>query len=87
MDKLFSWQNYNRMAKGLESIGYVVIVFGPLSGIFLLIFGDMMFRFIGIGVILASFLVSLYHLSFSLLMNGIRDLKMKLEAYEKSVAD
>ena len=79
MDKPFSWHHFERMSKTLESLGYVVIVFGPLAGIGLLVFGSTMFKVSGILLILASFLISMYHVSFSLLMNGIRELKKMLD--------
>lgn len=75
MDESFSWKNFDRMAKVLESLGYIVAVFGPLVGIGMLILGDMAVKFMGIVTIVASFLVALYHISFSLLMGAIRNLR------------
>ncbi len=79
MEKSFSWKHFDRMSKALESIGYVVMVFGPILGIALVVFGSTMFRLVGLAIVVASFLIAMYHISFSLLMNGIHDLKKHLE--------
>lgn len=75
MDESFSWKSFDRMAKVLESMGYIVAVFGPLVGIGMLVLGDLAVKFMGIVTIVASFLVALYHISFSLLMGAIRNLR------------
>lgn len=79
MDSKFNWDKFNRMSNALESLCYVVIVLGPLAGIGLIIIGDFVTKLVGVGVIFASVLISLYHLSFSLLMNGFRELAEKVE--------
>lgn len=67
------------MSHALESLGYVVMVLGPLLGIGFIVFGNTIFLITGVLIIFASFLISLYHLSFSLLMNGMRDLTRMLK--------
>ena len=79
MEKSFSWQNFDRMAKALESLGYVVVVVGLLVGIALFIMGGWMMRMIGLGIMAAGFLIAAYHISFSMLMNAIRDITKCLE--------
>jgi hypothetical protein len=74
MKKSFSWRNFDRMSKAIESIGYVVLVFGPIFGISVAIFGSSMFRMMGFVIAGVSFLIAMYHFSFSLLMNGIKEL-------------
>ncbi len=81
MEKSFSWQNFDRMAKALESVGYVVAVFGPIIGIALIIFGSSMMQLGGIGLIIASVLIAMYHISFVLLMHGMKDLTDQVEEH------
>lgn len=73
MNKKFSWNDFESMSKLLESIGYAVLVFGPLTGAALLIFGPVSLKILGVLTIIASMLIALYHFSFALLMNGIRE--------------
>ncbi len=80
MHQTFSWQNFNRMSKALESIGYIVLVFGPILGLSIVIFGSTMFRLVGIIIIFASFLIAMYHFCFSLMMHGIAVLKLQLDS-------
>ena len=82
MEDPFSWQRFDRIAKTLEGLGYLVAFLGPLVGIALLIVGDMVVRIIGLAMILASFLTAAYHISFSLLMNAIHDITKHLEAQD-----
>ena len=72
MSPSFTWQNFDRVARMLESLGYMVAGFGPLIGILMLIFGSPTIRLLAIAVIIGSVLIALYHISFSLLMNAIR---------------
>ena len=72
MSPSFTWQNFDRVARMLESLGYMVAGFGPLIGIILLIFGSPAIRLMAIAVIIGSALIALYHISFSLLMNAVR---------------
>jgi cyanate permease len=83
MEESFSWQRFERISKALESLGYLVAVFGPLVGIALLIIGDWTMRLMGIGVIVASALVAAYHISFSLLMNAVHDLTKRIESQSR----
>jgi len=78
MERRFSWQHFDQTSRALESLGYVVVFFGPVIGILLLIFGSGAFKLTGLAVILASLLVALYHFSFSLLMNSIRQIEIEL---------
>jgi len=87
MEKSFSWKNFDRMSKALESLGYVVIALGPVLGVAFIIFGNTIFMFTGIVVIFASFLIALYHISFSLLMNGMRDLTKQIEEYKLGIIE
>ncbi len=82
MEETCNWQRFDRIAKALESLGYLVAVFGPLVGIVLLVIGDWAIRGVGVMVIVASVLVAVYHISFSLLMNAIKDLSKHLDAHE-----
>ena len=79
MNPSFSWQNFDRMARILESLGYMVAVFGPLLGIALLIFGSSQIRVLGLAVIVGSALTALYHISFSLLMDAVRTTTKRAE--------
>ncbi len=81
MEKSFSWKNFDRMAKALESVGYVVAVFGPIIGIALILFGGSMMQLAGIGLIIASVLIAMYHISFVLLMHGMKDLTAQVEEH------
>ena len=80
MEESFSWQRFDRISKTLEGLGYLVAFLGPLVGIALLIMGDFVVRIVGLALIFASFLTAAYHISFSLLMNAVRDITKKLEA-------
>ena len=80
MDGTFSWQRFDRIAKVLEALGYVVAFFGPLAGIAMLIIGDWVTRILGISLILGSFLIAAYHISFSLLMSAVHDITKHIEA-------
>lgn len=82
MEEPFSWQRFDRIAKTLEGLGYLVAFLGPLVGIALLIVGDFVIRVIGLTLIIGSFLAAAYHISFSLLMNAIHDITKHLEAQE-----
>lgn len=82
MDKSFSWENFERMAKALESLAYIVLVCGPLLGLSLIIFGELLFKMVGLAIIFASILITVYHLSFSLLMVGFQKLR---EEHNKSL--
>ena len=79
MEESFSWQRFDRIAKTLEGLGYLVAFLGPLVGIALLIVGDMVVRIVGLALIFGSFLTAAYHISFSLLMNAIHDITKHLE--------
>lgn len=83
MEPQFSWEKLDRLAKTLQSIGYVVIVFGPLIGIVMLIMGETVIRFSGLAVIFGSILIALYHLSFSAVMIAIHDLLSHLSPDKK----
>ncbi len=83
MEEPFSWQRFDRIAKTLEGLGYLVAFLGPLIGIAMLIVGDFLVRMLGIGLIVASFLVAAYHISFSLLMNAVHDLTRHMEEQKK----
>ena len=78
MERRFSWQHFDQTSHALESLGYVVVVFGPIMGILLLIFGSATFKLAGLMVVLASLLITLYHFSFSMLMNSIRQIEKEL---------
>jgi hypothetical protein len=80
MSPSFSWHNFDRMARILESLGYMVAIFGPLLGIALLIFGPTLVRVLGLVIIVGSVLTALYHVSFSLLMDAIRTMIKRADA-------
>ena len=80
MEESFSWQRFDRIAKTLEGLGYLVAFLGPLAGIALLIVGDTVVRIVGLAMIFGSFLTAAYHISFSLLMNAVRDITRRLDA-------
>jgi hypothetical protein len=84
MDGTFSWQRFDRIARVLEALGYVVAFFGPLAGIVMFVIGDWITRIVGLSLIFASFLIAAYHISFSLLMNAVHDLTKKLEESKSS---
>ena len=74
MESSFSWQNFDRMAHVLESLGYLVLIFGPLVGLGMMIFGSGMINVMGLVVMVGSILIALYHICFSLMMRAIRGL-------------
>ena len=80
MEESFSWQRFDRISKTLEGLGYLVAFLGPLAGIALLIVGDFVVRIVGLALIFASFLTAAYHISFSLLMNAVKDIIKRLDA-------
>ena len=73
MEPQFSWDNFDRIAKTLLSLGYVMIVIGPLVGLVMMVMGDTLVRFTGIAVIAGSIFIALYHISFSLLMGALHE--------------
>jgi len=83
MEQSFSWRSFDQMARALQSVGYLVVVFGPLIGLAILVLGSGMMRVVGVAVIGASLILALYHMSFSLLMNSIHDLAKRLEDVER----
>ncbi len=74
MESSFSWQNFDRMAHVLESLGYLVLIFGPITGLGMLFFGSGMISAMGIVVIVVSVLIALYHICFSLMMHALHGL-------------
>ncbi|HEY3296739.1 MAG TPA: hypothetical protein VGL38_15010 [bacterium] len=82
MEEPFSWQRFDSIAKVLGSLGYLAAVFGPLTGIAMLVLGSTAVRLAGIVVIGASVLIAAYHISFSLLMNAVHDITRHLELHE-----
>ena len=84
MDATFSWQRFDKIARVLEALGYVVALLGPLAGITMLIIGDWVTRILGLSIILGSFLVAAYHISFSLLMSAVHDITKHLEEKERA---
>ena len=60
MEQPFSWRSFDQMARALQSVGYLVIVFGPLVGLAVVILASGMMRVVGIAVIGASFFLALY---------------------------
>ncbi len=83
MEPQFSWDSFDRIAKTLQSLGYVLIVFGPIIGCVLLVMGDTVIRLSGLVVIAASVFVALYHISFLLLMTAVHDLTKHISDLEK----
>jgi hypothetical protein len=83
MEDSFSWQRFDRIAKTLEGLGYLVAFLGPLVGIALLIVGDTVVRVVGLAMIFGSFLTAAYHISFSLLMNAVHDITKHIESQQK----
>lgn len=79
MDHKFSWKRFENITRVVESLGVVVIVLGPITGLVLFIVGDFILRLIGILLFFASFLIALYHISLSLMMGGLRDLMKRLD--------
>ena len=72
MDKSFTWQNFDRVARMVESLGYFVLLIGPLVGLGIFIFSSGVVRFIGIAVLFGSVVIALYHISISYIMFGMR---------------
>jgi hypothetical protein len=83
MEEPFSWQRFDRIAKTLEGLGYLVAFLGPLIGIAMLIIGDFVVRMLGLALIVGSFLAAAYHISFSLLMNAVHDITKHIEEQKK----
>jgi hypothetical protein len=83
MEEPFSWQRFDRIAKTLEGLGYLVAFLGPLIGIAMLIIGDFVVRMLGLAMIVGSFLAAAYHISFSLLMNAVHDITKHIEEQKK----
>lgn len=79
MEQPFSWQIFDKMARTLEGVGYIVITVGPIVGLVMLITGGGVGRATGVAIILGSFLISLYHFAFSLLMAAMHHLLRQLQ--------
>ena len=86
MERTFSWKKYDRMARTLESLAYVVIVVGPIVGVEFILQGDLAARLSGVAMIFGSILISMYHMSFALLMDGIRE-ALKPKDQDRQVED
>ncbi len=82
MEVPFSWQRFERIARILESMGYLIAVFGPLLGVGMLVLGGGVIRVAGVGVIFGSILAAAYHIGFSMLMNAVRDVTKHLDTME-----
>ena len=87
MEDRFSWQRFDSIARVLESLGYLAVVLGPLTGIAMLVLGSTPVRFMGIVVIGASVLIAAYHISFSLLMNAVHDITRHLDLRDAPPAE
>jgi len=84
MEQPFSWQVFDKMARTLEGLGYVVVTVGPIVGIVMLITGSSVGRVTGIAIIAGSVVVGLYHFSFSLLMVAMHHILRQLEESKSS---
>ncbi len=80
MKKANLWRKFDRMSIVLESISYLIVIFGPLLGIAMLILGGSAIRFAGLILLLVSILFALYHYSFSLLMRAVKEISNRLDS-------
>ena len=79
MRSKFSWKDFDNMSKILESAGIAILVFGPLTGITLIILGSVIIKIAGVCVIVGSVVTCIYHFSFSMLMNSIKEIMQQLQ--------
>lgn len=76
---IFSWRSYDRMSQLLQSVGYVVVVFGTIAGLFILAMGESLMRLVGLFTVAASVLLGLYHVSFSMLMTALHNMIRRMD--------
>lgn len=76
---VFSWRSFDRMSQVLQSVGYVVIVFGTLGGLALAIMGESLMRLVGLVAVAMSILLGLYHMSFAMVMLAMHNLLRHIE--------
>lgn len=74
MEERFPWPEFDRLARMLQSSGYVVIVVGPIVGIVMLIMGETILRITGLAILIGSVLIGLYHMCFASIMNALHDI-------------
>jgi hypothetical protein len=74
MEERFPWPEFDRLAKMLQSSGYVVIVVGPIVGLVMLIMGEAVLRISGFAILFGSVLIGLYHMCFASIMNALHDI-------------
>jgi len=84
MGKQFSWKEFENVSKTLELLGTGVIILGLIVSVLMIIFGSSIIRIGGIVLIFVSLIVAVYHYSFSMLMNGIKEIMQRLEQTESS---
>jgi len=82
MEKQFSWKEFENVSRTLELLGTGVIILGLIVSIAMIIFGSSIIRIGGIALIFGSLVVAVYHYSFSMLMNGIKEIMKRLEHIE-----
>ena len=71
MEESKFWPMFERTRASFEALAIVIVIFGPITGIVLLIMGDLLVKMVGLGVIFFSMLLALYHLGYSMLMRAI----------------
>ncbi|MBL0061435.1 MAG: hypothetical protein IPP40_12280 [bacterium] len=76
---VFSWRSFDRMSQVLQSVGYVVIVFGTIAGLLIATMGESLVRLAGIFTVALSILLGLYHVSFSMLMAAMHNMIRRLD--------
>ncbi|NUO20160.1 hypothetical protein HUU59_12000 [bacterium] len=77
---VFSWRSFDRMSQVLQSVGYVVVVFGTITGLIVTAMTDSYIRLAGVMLIVLSVLIGLYHVSFSMVMTAMHKLMSRLDA-------
>lgn len=76
---VFSWRSYDRMSQVLQSVGYVVVVFGTIAGLVIVAMGESLMRLGGFFLIGFSILLGLYHVSFSMVMTAMHRVMRRLD--------
>ncbi|MCL4305598.1 hypothetical protein KJZ99_06765 [bacterium] len=76
---VFSWRSYDRMSQILQSVGYVVVVFGTIAGLFIAATSESLLRLAGVFIVAMSILLGLYHVSFSMLMTAMHNMIRRMD--------
>lgn len=85
MDKPFSWKSHSRMIGFQETLAWIVGAMAILIAIVLFTFSETLMRMMSIAVLALGFVAVVHHISTSLRMKAIEELKIRLDRFEAAL--